>query len=81
MPIEKDNEVREKDRLEMERVRHGPDISIDIAVDPNIVDEITTSTSEHEWSGCVQWTQLKFHHQHNLQPIIHQWAMLKLLKT
>ena len=46
MPIEKENEVREKARLEMERVRHGPDISTDTTTDPNRVDGITTSTSE-----------------------------------
>ena len=46
MSIEKENEVREKDRLEMERVRHGPDTSTDTATDPNRVDDITTSTSE-----------------------------------
>ena len=46
MPIEKENEVREKDRLEMERVRHGADISIDSTTDPNRVDDITTSTLE-----------------------------------
>ena len=46
MPIEKENEVREKARLAMERVRHGPDISTDTVTDPNRVDDITTSTSE-----------------------------------
>ena len=46
MPIEKENEVREKARLEMERVRHGPDISTDTTIDPNRVDNITTYTSE-----------------------------------
>ena len=46
MPIEKENEVREKARLAMERVRHGLDISTDIATDPNRVDDIKTSTSE-----------------------------------
>ena len=46
MPIEKENEVREKARLAMERVRHGPNLSIDIASDPNIVDDITNSSSE-----------------------------------
>ena len=45
MPIEKENEVREKARLAMERVRHGPEISTDTATDPNKVDDITTSTS------------------------------------
>ena len=45
MPIEKENDVREKDRLAMERVRHGPDLSTDTATDPNRVDDITTSTS------------------------------------
>ena len=46
MPIEKENEVREKARLAMERVRHGPDISTDIATDPNRFYEIKTSTSK-----------------------------------
>ena len=46
MPIEKENEVREKARLEMERVRHGLDISNDTATDPNRVDDIKTSTSK-----------------------------------
>ena len=46
MSIEKENEVREKDKLAMERVRHGPKISTDTATDPNRVDDITTSTSE-----------------------------------
>ena len=46
MPIEKQNKVREKARLEMERVRHGPEISTDTANDPNRVDDMTTSTSE-----------------------------------
>ena len=46
MLIEKENEVREKARLAMERVRHGPDISTDTATDPNRVDDIKTSTSE-----------------------------------
>ena len=45
-PIEKGNEVRQKARLAMERVRHGPDISTDTVSDPNRVDNITTSTSE-----------------------------------
>ena len=44
MPIEKENEVREKARLAMERVRHGLDISTDTVTDPNRVDDITTST-------------------------------------
>ena len=42
MPIE----VIEKDRLAMERMRHGPDISTNIATNPNKFDDITTSTSE-----------------------------------
>ena len=46
MPIEKENDVREKARLEMERVRHGPDISTDSATDPSKVDDMTTSTSK-----------------------------------
>ena len=46
IPIEKENEVREKARLVMERVRHGPDISTDIAIDPNRVYDITISSSE-----------------------------------
>ena len=40
MPIEKENEVREKARLEMERVRHGQDIFIDTTTDTNRVDDI-----------------------------------------
>ena len=51
MPIEKENEVRENSRLAMERVRHGPEISIDTTSVPNRVDDITTSTSE-PW---VKW--------------------------
>ena len=46
MPIEKENEVREKARFEMDRVRHGLAISTDTATDPNRVDDTTTSTSE-----------------------------------
>ena len=46
IPIEKENEVREKARLAMERVRHGLDISNDTTTDPNRFDDITTSTSE-----------------------------------
>ena len=46
MPIEKENEVREKARLAMERVRHGPDISADTESDSNRVNNIKTSTSE-----------------------------------
>ena len=45
MPIEKGNEVRENARLEMERVRHGPEISTNTVTDPNRVDDIKTSTS------------------------------------
>ena len=44
MPIEKENEVREKARLAMERVIHGPYISTNIVSDPNRVDDITNST-------------------------------------
>ena len=44
MPIEKENEVREKAKLEMERVRHDPNISIDTTTDPNIIDDRTTSS-------------------------------------
>ena len=51
MPIEKENEVREKARLEMERVRHGPKTSTDIATDPNTVDDRRTSSSESR----VKW--------------------------
>ena len=51
MPIEKENEVREKARLEMERVRHGPEISTNTTTDPNRVDDIKTSTLEPR----VQW--------------------------
>ena len=46
LPIEKKNEVREKSRLEMDRVRHGLDISIDTVINPNIVDDRTTSSLE-----------------------------------
>ena len=46
MPFEKENEVREKVRLEMERVRHGLDISTDTVTDPNRVDDIKTCASE-----------------------------------
>ena len=46
MPIEKENEVREKDRLGMDRVRHGIDISNDTSADPKPVDEKKTSSSE-----------------------------------
>ena len=45
MPIEKENEVREKARLAMDKVRHGPDISTNPATDPNTVDDRTTSSS------------------------------------
>ena len=45
IPIEKENEVRENAKLEMERVRHGPDISTDTTTDPNRVNDITTSNS------------------------------------
>ena len=51
MPIEKENEVREKAVLAMERVRHGPDISTNTVTDPNRVDDIKTSTSERQ----VKW--------------------------
>ena len=46
MPIEKENEVREKARLEMDRVRHGTNVSTDTTTDPNIVDDIKTSSLE-----------------------------------
>ena len=46
MPIKKENEVKEKDGLGMDRVRHGIDISNDIAADPKTVDEKKTSSSE-----------------------------------
>ena len=46
MPIEKENEVREKARLAMDRVRHGLDISTDTVTDPNTVDDIKTSSLE-----------------------------------
>ena len=46
MPIEKENEVRENARLEMDKVRHGIDISTNTMIDPNRVDIIRTSTSE-----------------------------------
>ena len=45
IPIEKENEVREKARLAMERVRHAPEISTDTMTNPNRVDDITTSSS------------------------------------
>ena len=45
MPIEKENEVREKARLAMDRVRHAADISTDPATDPNTVDDRKTSSS------------------------------------
>ena len=51
MPIEKENEVREKARLAMERVRHGTYISTDTTTNPNRVDDIKTSTSEPQ----VKW--------------------------
>ena len=46
MPIEKENEVREKARLVMDKVRHGPYISTNTVNDPNTVDDITTYSSE-----------------------------------
>ena len=46
MPIEKENAVREKASLEMERVRHGLDIFTDTMSDPNRVDDTKISTSE-----------------------------------
>ena len=46
MPIEKENEVREKAILEMERVRHGPYIYTDAAINRNRVGDIKTSSSE-----------------------------------
>ena len=46
MPIEKENEVTEKAKQAMERVRHGSDISIDTVIDHNKVDDITTSSLE-----------------------------------
>ena len=46
MPIEKENEVREKDRLEMDKVRHGPEIYTDTVTDPNTIDDRTTSSLE-----------------------------------
>jgi hypothetical protein len=45
LPIERENEVRERARLAMDRVRHGPEISTDPSTDPNTVDDITTSSS------------------------------------
>ena len=35
IPIENEIEAREKARLAMERVRHGPNISIDTMTNPN----------------------------------------------
>ena len=46
MPIEKENEVREKARLAMDSVRHGPDISTHTANDPSRVDDIKTFSSK-----------------------------------
>ena len=46
IPIENENEVREAGGLEMERVIHGLDIYTDTVTNPNIFDDITTSTSE-----------------------------------
>ena len=46
IPIEKENEVREKGKLAMDRVRHGPDISTDTMIDPNTVDDKKTYSSE-----------------------------------
>ena len=46
MPIEKENEVREKAKLEMDRMRHGPNISTDTTTDTNIVDDRKTSSSD-----------------------------------
>ena len=46
IPIEKENEVREKAKLAMKRVRHGPDIYTDTVTDPNRVDDIRTSSLE-----------------------------------
>ena len=72
MPIEKENEVIEKARLAIERVRHGLDISTDTVTDPNRVDDITTSTSEPRVKRLHPTDQLKFQHQRSLQPTIHQ---------
>ena len=72
MPIEKENEVREKARLEMDKVRHGPDISIDTVADPNAVVDRTTSSSEPWVKQLHPTKQLKFQHQHSLQPTICQ---------
>ena len=46
MPIEKEKEVREKAKLAMDRVRHGPDISTNTVTNPNGVYDIKTSSSE-----------------------------------
>ena len=51
IPIEKENQVREKDMFAVERVRHGPDISTDTMTDPNTIDDRTMSSSEPQ----VKW--------------------------
>ena len=60
MPVEKENEVREKARLAMDLVRHGPDISINPATDPNAVDDITTSSlaPQVKWLHPIDPTQI-----------------------
>ena len=81
MPIEKENEVREKARLEMERVRHVPDISTDTVTNPNRVDEITTSTSEPQVKRLRPTNPTQVPTSTQSPTTIHQQAMLKLLKT
>jgi len=44
-PIERENEARERTRLAMDRMRHGPEISTDPPTDLSTVDDITTSSS------------------------------------
>ena len=45
VPIERENEVRETARLAMDRARHPPQISTDPSIEPNLVDDIPTSSS------------------------------------
>ena len=45
VPIERENEVRETARLAMDRARHPPQISTDPSTEPNLVDDIPTSSS------------------------------------
>ncbi len=47
MPIEKENEVREKARLAMDKVRHGLNISTYLATNPNTVDDKKPLVQHH----------------------------------